>query len=583
MSNTSTLRKNRTKPKSVKNQPSLGSFISECQKAGISLKDLSKIADSTKPPNNKRQRQPTGEASATITSSKKKPTSNTTPAPQTSNTVAAVDQLCIKMSEVDLLQELKNMEKRITTSLKCDKESELKNMEERLTKNLKDTIDKSMKEAIQTLTSNSETLVSNNPTVQTTSKEVNTLKLENARLTRQVQILTSEQSKLQQKIIIMEQRSLENAVVFRGIPEDMNETDYSMREKIYQELSFTLEGESSFVKIAMAKNMVIKRCKRVGRFSRTRARPITVEFLQCQDVEYILENKNFLRQGICVDREYVPEIERKRRILLPILKAAKQVNDYKKKCRLDKDKVVINGKHYGTDNLHQLPDELDVFDITTKSNADCIGFFGALNPLSNFYESRFEVEGVEYISSEQYIQSQKAIMFNDVSSYNKIMGATSSLDCKNAARTIKNFDRDRWEKTAETLCKAGIRAKFSQNQYLLEVLTEKTSNKTLVECANDRLWANGVPLYSDSCLDRQRWISQGLLGKLLEEVRSELSGAITTEKQPQLSMNIDTVTVSTTPIPVLVNNTTIINPSGFAEPAVEPMAQECEISGSNSS
>ena len=73
------------------------------------------------------------------------------------------------------------------------------------------------------------------------------------------------------------------------------------------------------------------------------------------------------------------------------------MKDFKKKCRLDKDKVVINGKYYGTDNLHQLPDKLDVFDITTKSNADCIGFFGAVNPLSNFYESRFEVEGVEYI------------------------------------------------------------------------------------------------------------------------------------------------------------------------------------------
>ena len=182
-----------------------------------------------------------------------------------------------------------------------------------------------------------------------------------------------------------------------------------------------------------------------------------------------------------------------------------------------------------------------------------------------------------------YIQSQKATMFNDVSSYNKIMGATNSLDCKNAARTIKNFDQDRWEKTAETLCKAGIKAKFSQNQYLLEVLTKKTSNKTLVECANDRLWANGVPLYNDSCLDRQRWISQGLLGKLLEEVRSELSGAITADKQPSLSMNTDTIAVSTTPIPVLVNTTTTINLSGFAEPTVEPMAQECEISDSNSS
>ena len=46
------------------------------------------------------------------------------------------------------------------------------------------------------------------------------------------------------------------------------------------------------------------------------------------------------------------------------------MNDYKKKCRLEKDKVVINGKRYGTDNLHQLPDELDVFDITTKSNSE---------------------------------------------------------------------------------------------------------------------------------------------------------------------------------------------------------------------
>ena len=562
----------------MRNQPLLGSFISECQKAGISLKDLSKIADSTKPPNNKRQRQPTGEASTMITSSKKKPTSNTTPAPQTSNTEATADQLCIKMSEVDLLQELKNMEKRITTSLKCDKESELNNMEERLTKNLKDTIDKSMKEAIQTLTSNSETLVSNNPIVQSTSKEIKTLKLENARLTRQVQVLTSEQSKLQQKITSMEHRSLENAVVFRGIPEDMNETDYSMREKIYQEISFTLEGESPTMKIAMAKNMVIRRCRRVGRFSQTRARPITVEFLQCQDVEYIIENKNFLQRGIYVDREYVPEIERKRRILLPILKAAKQVNDYKKKCRLEKDKVVINGKHYGTDNLHQLPEELDVFDITTKSNADCIGFFGALNPLSNFYESRFEVDGVEYISSEQYIQSQKATMFNDATSYNKIMGASNSLDCKNAARSIKNFDRDCWEETAETVCKAGIKAKFSQNQYLLAVLTEKTSNKTLVECANDHLWANGVPLYSESCLDRQRWISQGLLGKLLEEVRSELSGATTTDNQPRPCMNTDTITVSATPIPVLATINATVNPPGLSEPAVEPMAQECEIS-----
>ena len=84
-----------------------------------------------------------------------------------------------------------------------------------------------------------------------------------------------------------------------------------------------------------------------------------------------MESKGYLQRGNYVDNEYVPEIERKRRILLPILKAAKQFKDYKKKCRLEDDKVVINGQKYGTDNLHQLPSEIDVFEITSKSDTDC--------------------------------------------------------------------------------------------------------------------------------------------------------------------------------------------------------------------
>ena len=170
-----------------------------------------------------------------------------------------------------------------------------------------------------------------------------------------------------------------------------------------------------------------------------------------------------------MDHEYISEIEKKRRTLLPILKAAKQFEDYKKKCRLEDDEVVINGRKYGTDNLHQLPSEIDVFEITSKSNLDCVGFFGALNPLSNFYESKFMVEGIEHISLEQYIQAQKALLFKDETSYNRIVGATNSLDCKNAARSVCNVDRSKWESAARSLCKEGLRAKFTQNPYLLQV------------------------------------------------------------------------------------------------------------------
>ena len=82
------------------------------------------------------------------------------------------------------------------------------------------------------------------------------------------------------------------------------------------------------------------------------------------------------------------------------------------------------------------------------------------------------------------------------------MGATNSLDCKNAARSVCNFDRSTWETSAGPLSKEGLKAKFNQNPYLLDTLINKTGNKKLVECANDRLWANGIPLYSDTCLNQ---------------------------------------------------------------------------------
>ena len=517
----SATRRTKTKVKPIKNQPALGLFIEECQKAGI-FTNLSKISDgkNKKISTNKRQRQPTG-SSTQVAEKKKKKVGD-----PSDLTDKGYLELCDNMAGIDLLQELKNMEQRITATLKNDKESEIKSMEERLTNNLKHTIDQSMKEAIQSLTSQSAQTISNHPTVQQNCREIRNLKEENAKLTKQVQILSSKQNKLQHKITLMEQKNLENCLVFRGLSEDISENDYNVREKIYKELAHTFEGNNYAMNLSMAKNIVIKRCKRVGIFSHTCPRPVSVEFEHIQDVEFIMENKGYLQRGVYVDREYIPEIERKRQILLPVLKAAKLCKDYKKKCRLENDKVVINGRKYGTDNLHQLPKEIDPFAITSKSDNNCIGFFGALNPLSNFYETKFIVAGVEYLSSEQFIQAQKANYFKDEISYNRVMGATTSLDCKNAARTVRNFDRTTWETVAESLCKEGLKAKFSQNPHLSDILIKKTGNKTLVECANDRLWANGIPLYSDTCLNQERWISQGLLGKLLEEVRSELTAQL---------------------------------------------------------
>ena len=89
--------------------------------------------------------------------------------------------------------------------------------------------------------------------------------------------------------------------------------------------------------------------------------------------------------------EYSDEVEQRRKALIPILKAANEHKNFKKKCKLKGDKLVIHGKKFTLDNLHNLPKELDVFKITSRSNNNMIGFFGELNPLSNFHPCMFEV------------------------------------------------------------------------------------------------------------------------------------------------------------------------------------------------
>ena len=171
--------------------------------------------------------------------------------------------------------------------------------------------------------------------------------------------------------------------------------------------------------------------------------------------------------------------------------------------------------------LNQLPEELNVFKVTTRENEHTVGFFGEINPLSNFYPSAFTVDGVHYISSEQFIQSSKAKFFGDMDMYNQIMGCTTSLECKTLSRQIKNVDVNRWKEVACSVCKSGIRAKFQQNLVAMDTLLHKTGQKQIAECPADRLWGMGLPLGDPACLDTSKWISQGIMGQILESISDE--------------------------------------------------------------
>ena len=97
---------------------------------------------------------------------------------------------------------------------------------------------------------------------------------------------------------------------------------------------------------------------------------------------------------------------------------------------------MLDGKRYTKNTLDQLPRSLDIMKVTTKSNENCLGFFGEICPLSNFYPSPFTFNGINYCISEQLIQHIKSKFCGDKHHERSILAAKTPLECKKLSRDI---------------------------------------------------------------------------------------------------------------------------------------------------
>ena len=291
-------------------------------------------------------------------------------------------------------------------------------------------------------------------------------------------------------------------------------------------------------KLEIAQKIGIRKCKRMGRFTQdqSRPRPISIELVHRHDVLNLLDNKRKLNKGMYLDKEYPQDVERKRKILRPILKAARDKAKYKRRSRMEDDKVIIKGKPYSTDNLDELPSDLEIFKITSKESKDVIAFFGYR--LSNFHPATFTIEEYSYHCSEQFIQHTKALYFGDTESADKIMNTSTAQECKSISMNIEHFDEDKWNETVKNLCAKGINEKFLQNPSLLDVLLTCTSTKTIIEATKDDIWDTGTALHSPNCLLQNKWVSQDIMGEILQELRDEVRKTNPTSVMPQVSTHI---------------------------------------------
>ena len=81
-----------------------------------------------------------------------------------------------------------------------------------------------------------------------------------------------------------------------------------------------------------------------------------------------------------MDLEYPQEMQAKRTILCPILKYASETKKYQGKCKLVKDRLVLNGKCYTVGTMGQLPEKVSAIKSTQRTNGTTLAYFGRLSP-----------------------------------------------------------------------------------------------------------------------------------------------------------------------------------------------------------
>lgn len=144
--------------------------------------------------------------------------------------------------------------------------------------------------------------------------------------------------------------------------------------------------------------------------------------------------------------------------------------------------------------------------------------------LSQWYPTVFVVDGVRYATAEHYMMAEKARLFGDEETREKIVAAAHPSLAKKLGREVRGFNNATWEQHRFDIVVRGNEAKFGQNE-MLRVFLLNTGERVLVEASPvDRIWGIGLTGQDVRAQDPAQWRGLNLLGFALMAARSRLRG-----------------------------------------------------------
>jgi N-glycosidase YbiA len=129
--------------------------------------------------------------------------------------------------------------------------------------------------------------------------------------------------------------------------------------------------------------------------------------------------------------------------------------------------------------------------------------------LSNFFLSPIILQEKEYPTVEHWFQSQK---FTTPELQERIRLSASPAHAKKLGRTRHSSFKSNWDAVKEDILFEGLKAKFTQNSLLQNLLLKTGSDELIEHSPWDSYWGSG-----------RTGKGKNRMGQLLMKLRSELS------------------------------------------------------------
>ena len=188
--------------------------------------------------------------------------------------------------------------------------------------------------------------------------------------------------------------------------------------------------------------------------------------------------------------------------------------------------------HYEIPDLCSTKPEEYVPDVERKLKEDIPEFFFFNNPncmseeesmLSIWWPCKIHIEGTVYNSVGQYMQAEKARIFGDLATRNKIIAASDKYDILRLGKSIFGYDERRWRNVCYAVAVCGNFYKFSEDVNCKEALLS-TKNLILVKDSDyDTFWGVGCSRKNPQIKNPGNWKGKNMLGFALMKVRDILN------------------------------------------------------------